>query len=215
MSFQAKRELLQQVAGRYRDARPGQTSHILDRFVAASGYARKYAIRLPRHPAVPPVRPIARPRARHYGPAVRDALAVAWRMANGICAKRLVAFLPELVPTLERHGHLRLTEEVRAQLLRISPATADRLLRPLRQDERGRGISTTKAGPLLKHQVPVRTFLGWDDATPGFMEADLGVHCGRRAEGSYLYTSVIPRSSLMWPPAGRNVSLCSSAARRR
>ena len=46
MSFQAKRELLRQVAPRYQAARHRQRSVILDEFVAATGYARKYAIRL-------------------------------------------------------------------------------------------------------------------------------------------------------------------------
>jgi hypothetical protein len=44
MSFQAKRELLAQIAGRYQDATGTQKSHILEEFVAATGYARKYAI---------------------------------------------------------------------------------------------------------------------------------------------------------------------------
>ena len=56
-----------------------------------------------------------------------------WSAANGICAKRLVPFLPELFPTLEGHGHLVVTDEVRAQLLALSTATVDWLLRPLRQ----------------------------------------------------------------------------------
>ena len=51
MSFQAKRELLVQVAGRYRDATGHQKSHILDEFVAATGYARKYAIHLLTQPS--------------------------------------------------------------------------------------------------------------------------------------------------------------------
>ena len=46
MSFRAKRELLAQVAPRYQQAPPTQKSLILDEFVAATGYARKYAIRL-------------------------------------------------------------------------------------------------------------------------------------------------------------------------
>jgi len=45
MSFGAKRELLVQVAPRYRAARRGQRSTILDEFVAVTGYDRKYAIR--------------------------------------------------------------------------------------------------------------------------------------------------------------------------
>src|SRR5258708_6955288 len=126
MSFQAKRELLVQVAGRYRDATGHQKSRILDEFVAATGYARKYAIRLLTQPEMPPVKPLTRPRARRYGLEVQAALELAWAAANQVCAKRLVPFLPDLVASLERHGHLTLSDEARAQLLRVSPATADR-----------------------------------------------------------------------------------------
>src|ERR671939_166815 len=119
MSFRAKRELLVQVAPRYRAARHGQRSIILDEFVAVTGYDRKYAIRLLLGPIRPP-QPIHRSRAAQYGCAVQKALTTAWTAANGICGKRLVPFLPELIPTLERHGHLSLSEEVRQQLLAIS-----------------------------------------------------------------------------------------------
>ncbi len=112
MSFRAKRELLLQVSARYQAASHQQKSIILDEFIAATGDARKYAIRLLTQPAPAPVTAITRPRTRRYGPAVQEALRVAWAAANGICGKRLVPFLPEL----------------RAQLLTLSPATADRLL---------------------------------------------------------------------------------------
>ena len=46
MSFRAKRELLVQVAPRYRAARHGARSAILDVFIAVTGYDRKYAIRV-------------------------------------------------------------------------------------------------------------------------------------------------------------------------
>ena len=48
-------------------------------------------------PIRPPA-PIRRPRAAHYGREVQEALSSAWSAANGICAKRLVPFLPELDP---------------------------------------------------------------------------------------------------------------------
>jgi hypothetical protein len=198
MSFPAKRELLVQVAGRYRDATGRQKSQILDEFVAVTGYARKYAIRLLTQPELPPVKPLTRPRARQYGPEVQTALEVAWAAANQVCAKRLVPFLPELVASLERHGHLTLSDETRSQLLQISAATADRLLRARRRQDQPRGISTTKAGSLLKHQVPVRTFTDWTDAKPGFLEADLVAHCGTRAEGSYLYSLVLTDVATGW-----------------
>jgi len=198
MSFRAKRELLLQVSTRYQGASHRQKSIILDEFIAATGYARKYAIRLLTRPAPPPTTVIARPRARRYGPAVQEALRVTWMAANGICGKRLVPFLPELVSSLERHGHLQLADEVRAQLLELSPATADRLLRPARQAQSPRSLATTRPGALLKRQIPIRTFAGWDEAQPGFVEADLVAHCGQRAEGAFLYTLVLTDVATGW-----------------
>src|SRR3712207_3209670 len=127
MSFRAKRELLAQVAPRYHQAPADQKSLILDEFIAATGYARKYAIRLLASPPLPPPPAIRRPRAPQYGPAVQAALEVAWAAANFIGTKRLVPFLPKLVPLLEQHGHLALAPAVRAQLLTLSPATADQI----------------------------------------------------------------------------------------
>jgi hypothetical protein len=194
MSFHGKRELLVQVAPRYSSARHGQRTVILDEFVAVTGYERKYAIRLLLGPIRSPA-PIRRPRVAHYGPDVQKALSVAWLAANGICAKRLVPFLPELIPTLERHGHLVVSDEVRAQLLELSPATVDRLLRPLRQPH---GLSTTKPGRLLKKQIPVRTFAEWTDVKPGFLEADLVAHCGGTTDGAFLYTLTLTDVATTW-----------------
>jgi len=198
MRYQARRELLARVASRYREANHAQKTTILDEFVAATGYARKYAIRLLTQPVAPPVAPLQRPRARAYGPAVQEALAAAWAAANFICGKRLVPFLPQLVPALERHGHLTLTDEVRGQLMAISPATVDRLLRPLRQADHPRGRGTTRAGGLLKHQIPIRTFADWEENRPGFMEADLVAHCGPSTHGTFLNTLVLTDIATGW-----------------
>jgi hypothetical protein len=198
MSFRAKRELLLQISGRYQTASHQQKSLILDEFIAVTGYARKYAIRLLTRPVPSPVAVITRPRARRYGPAVQEALRVAWAAANGICGKRLVPFLPELVASLERHGHLHLTDEVRDQPRGLSAATADRLRRPARAAQAPRSLATTKPGALLKRQIPIRTFAGWDEAQPGFVEADLVAHCGQRAEGAFLYTLVLTDVATGW-----------------
>ncbi|MGE0495650.1 MAG: DDE-type integrase/transposase/recombinase, partial [Vulcanimicrobiota bacterium] len=186
------------MAPRYREARGDQKTAILNEFVLATGYARKYAIRLLNKP-VPNSAPsaIRRPRARTYGPEVEAALAIAWAASNYICAKRLIPFLPELVRSLERHGHLELSDELLAQLLSMSAATADRILRPYRRDSR-RGISTTKAGKLLKKQVPVRTFTDWEDERPGFVEADLVAHCGTRVHGSFVCSLVLTDVATGW-----------------
>jgi IS30 family transposase len=124
-------------------------------------------------------------------------LHLAWTAANHICAKRLIPFLPTLVESVERHGHLQLTAQCRTQLRSMSPATADRILGPYRKQER-HGISTTRSGTLLKKQIPIRTFQDWNETQPGFMEADLVAHCGTSAEGSYLYTLTLTDIATGW-----------------
>ena len=80
---------------------------------------------------------------------------------------------------LERHKHLHLTEECRCQLHSMSAATADRLLRSQRKLGQ-RGISTTRAGTLLKQQIPIRTFEEWNETQPGFLEAERARSLWRR-----------------------------------
>jgi len=196
LSYRSKKELLLQIAPRYTEASPALKTVILDEFVAATGYARKYAIRLLCHPVAPQLS-IERPRLPHYGPEVQQALHLAWTAANHICAKRLIPFLPTLVESLERHEHLHVSEDCRNQLLTMSPATADRILQPYRKRE-GHGLSTTRSGTLLKKQIPVRTFNDWNETAPGFMEADLVAHCATSAEGSFLYTLTLTDIATGW-----------------
>ena len=198
MSYRSKRELLAQIAPRYQLARHGQKSVILDECIAATGYARKYAIRVLTRPPLPAPAQIRRPRLPHYGAEVQAALEVAWAAVTFVGAKRLVPFLPTLVPIVERHHHLTLTEEVRAQLLAVSSATVDRVLRVIRRTENPHGISTTKAGALLTRQIPVRTFADWDEGVPGFLEADLVAHCGPHPDGAFLVTLVLTDVATGW-----------------
>jgi hypothetical protein len=97
--------------------------------------------------------------------------------SSTLCSKRLVPFIPNLVNAMERHGHLRITQEIRDKLLKVSPATVDRLIQNERRRHAG-GVSHTKTGALLKNQIQVRTFADWDDVSPGFFEVDLVAHCG-------------------------------------
>src|SRR6266581_4275686 len=185
LSFQTRRELLQQMVPRYRGASAAQKRALLDEIAATTGYTRRYAMWLLNHPQEGQRSP--RRRQRRYGPEVQHALFLAWHAANRICSKRLMPFLPSLIDALERHGHLQMTDTCRAELLSMSAATADRLLRA----QRGRGphgISTTRAGTLLKQQIPIRTFQQWNETRPGFLEADLVAHCGSQTQGSFLYT---------------------------
>ena len=151
MSLTARRELLAGVKKKYREAGWADKGKILDGFVAATDYERKYATHLLNSTELPTLSK-KRLTSQQYDEQVRQALLSVWCAANQICSKRLVPFLPQLVTAMEHHGHLRLPVEVRARLLRISPATVDRLLRPEREKIR-QGVTTTRPSNLLKHQI--------------------------------------------------------------
>ena len=59
-------------------------------------------------------------------------------------------------------------------------------------------MTTTRRGLLIKQQVQVQTFTGWDDVCPGFFEADLFAHCGPWAEGAFLQTLVLTDIATGW-----------------
>ncbi len=196
VNLQSRRALLKQFAPQYREASSAQKRVLLDTFAQATGYHRRYGMWLLNH-AEDVLHVPAYKRASHYGPDVQHALFLVWNAANRICAKRLIPILPTILDSLERHGHIQLSEESRRQLLSMSAATADRLLRAHRHTT-ARGLSTTKAGPLLKQQIPIRTFAQWDEAQPGFLEADLVAHCGGHLEGGCLYTLTLTDVATGW-----------------
>ena len=128
---QARRAVIARMAPQYQHASLAQKGVLLESVVAVTGYARKYAITLLKHPSKAPP-PMRRPRQSAYGHGVQHALWLAWESSNHICAKRLVPFLPTLIPVLEQDGYLHLSQQHRSQLLAMSAATADRLLQPHR-----------------------------------------------------------------------------------
>ena len=171
---------------RYRGAKKGMKKKILDEFCETTGMHRKAAIRLLNLTSRPRARRRGRP--RRYGPEVTGALAQLWEVGDRMCGKLLAAVMPELIAALERHGELRLPEQVRSLLLQASPATIDRLLRRhrrglLRQPQRRQPATTG-----LKSQVPIRTWSEWQDVLVGSLQADLVLHCGERTEGFFLTT---------------------------
>ena len=56
-----------------------------------------------------------------------------------------------------------------------------------------------RAGSLLKAQIPIKTWLEWDEARPGFVEIDLVGHEGGNSFGEFCFTFTMTTS----PRAGR------------
>ena len=118
LSYRAKRELLIQIAPRYREASSALKEVILDEFVAATGYARKYAIRLLNHPGDLKLN-ITRPRPPRYGAEVQHAFQLAWTAANHICAMRFTLGVNGAKPPVD---HLCQATQAQASMTTCWPA---------------------------------------------------------------------------------------------
>jgi len=196
MSQRSKRELLEEIRPRYLKAKKAEKKTMLDEFVAATAYHRKYAIRILKHGHP---RKSGKKHGFHkvYQGEVVVALEQIWEICGRICSKRLHPFLPEMLKVLERCGELQLSEQTKALLLQMSRSTIDRCLGPARFDQ-PHGLSTTKPGSLLKKAIPVRTYTPWDEDQPGFLEIDLVAHCGGSVEGQYINTLTCVDLSTGW-----------------
>ena len=184
VSAQSKREYMQAIYQRYRQAARPEKGRILDEFCQVTRSHRKHAIRLLNGPAPGPARPPQR-RARTYSPAVIEALRAIWEAAGYPWSLRLKALLPRWLPWARRR--LRLRPAVERQLLAISPRQMDRRLAPYRRPLLQRLYGRTKPGTLLKHHIPLKTDR-WAVATPGFTEIDLVAHCGSLGEGEFVHS---------------------------
>jgi len=189
MSLKSKHELLEVVRPRYLKAKKAAKQKILDEFTSATGYHRKHAIRILKKQVQ--VQKHLEGKTKTYKTIYRgevvQALEQIWEIYGRICSKRLQPFLPEGIKVLERCKEIELSADTKDLLLKISSASIDRCLRPVRIKS-PHGLSTTKPGSLLKKLIPVRTFTEWDEERPGFMEIDLVAHCGNTTEGQYLNT---------------------------
>ena len=179
------REYAASLRPRYRLASRCDKSRLLDEFCRITTRHRKVAIGLLRHRPKRARRRTGRP--QQYLRTLRPALEQVWELSDYLCSKRLAPFLPELIEVLERHDEVRLSAEQRTALLQISPATIDRLLRPVRRLHRRHGLASTSPSlAALRAQVPLRTFTEWANVAPGHLQADLLAHCGESTRDFYL-----------------------------
>jgi hypothetical protein len=197
ISMTTRDELVAALAGRYASGSRKERGRILDEFAAVSGLHRKHAMRLLR--AGQANRRFGpRPARRLYNDASREALIVIWEASDRICGKRLRPLVPILIEAMERHGHLHLAPEVRSGLLGMSAATIDRALRDVRERAGGQKRRHAPPSAAIRRSVAVRTFDGWDDPPPGFVEADLVAHSGPTAKGSFVQTLTLTDIATGW-----------------
>ena len=188
MSPRSKRDYVEAIFLQYKHASRKKKTTILDQFCAVCGYHRKHAIRVLRRFrrfTKPQPRKRGRP-SRYHRNDIANPLKKIWLAANLPCSKRLKAILALWLPGYGQHFDA-LCPDATDALLRISPATIDRVLKSVRVSYRKRGRATTKPGTLLRKHIPINT-TQWDEARPGFLEADTVAHCGTSTAGMFAYT---------------------------
>jgi len=193
MVYQSKREYLDAIRERYGRAGWAYKRGILDEFCRICGYHRKHAIRLLNTaPRSRRRRPGPKPQ---YGPEVREVLKVLWLATNRLCSKLLKAAVPIWGPFYEQQTPLNAA--LRQQLLTISPASIDRLLRPVRRELGAHGLGTTRPGSLLKQQIPIKTS-HWENDRLGYVEVDTVAHGGSSTEGDFVWSVTLTDTFSGW-----------------
>lgn len=203
LAMRYKKAVSAETRKRYAKATKKEKTIILDQFTAITGYNRCYASQILSVKKEKVLGYITtggkrikfvaekkkkkkRKKPRIYIYDVFLALRRIWVVFYFFCGKRLAPFMAEAVKKLEKHKEIDLSPEVREKLLKISASTIDRLLKPEKDRYKlGKGRKGTKPGTLLKAAITIRTFTDWDDAKPGFVEADLVGHDGGTTSGDF------------------------------
>jgi hypothetical protein len=185
MVLTSRREYLEAIRKRYHAALKVQKGIILDEFCATCGYHRKHAIRLLRSKSARSQKRRPGAKAVYRDELLLLALKRIWLATDQMCGKKLKGALPLWLPWYDTEFE-PLAPNLLQKLLAASPATLDRLLKPLKcQHPKARGA--TKPGTLLKNQIPVKTH-NWDVTQPGYFEADTVAHCGNSLAGDFVYS---------------------------
>ena len=171
----------------YKKSSKKEKGRIISELVKNIGYHRKYAITVLAGKKKIDLRRKRQKRIR-ISPyiCIIDPLKELWVVSNYCCPERLHPFIPELLKVLEEKGEIKINAKQKKLLLKVSRPTVGRLLSLARKQIFSKGKSTTKPGSLLKHQIPIRTFAGWDNTKPGFLEIDLVALCGESLAGDYV-----------------------------
>ena len=187
---------LQHQRRRYQRGNRALKKQLLDEFCQAHGYHRKSATRLLNELVIPDQSRRKTGKKKVYKPEiVLEPLKKLWLVSDQMCGKRLKSALPLWLSHYAKHFEA-LPVEVEKQLLTMSAATIDRLLKPLRSRYQ-KGLSGTKPGSLLKTQIPVKTNQ-WDITKVGYMEADTVAHCGTSLSGDFVWSLTLTDIASGW-----------------
>src|SRR5664280_2020125 len=139
LSMATRHEITRKYAKEYERASKKDRGRMLDELVAVPG----------------------KPRARTYGYDTLKVLIEVWTLIGEPCGKYLAPIMAATLAQLEAFGELgkvaeRLNAQVREQLVTMSPATIDRMLKPTKDARYPAAKSATRPGATLRSSIVVR-----------------------------------------------------------
>ena len=194
MSKKSKREYLLAIRRRYKQANKGEKKQILDEFCQVCGHHRKHAIRLLNKD----FRTIRKKpgRKKSYDGEVIAILKKIWFSAEQMCSKRFKTILPLWLPHYEKeYGAIK--RHIRHQLLTISPATIDRVLKKVRIKHPNKSGTYTKPGSIIRKEINIRKH-HWNPTEPGYLEADSVAHGGHTMQGDFVWSITFTDRYSQW-----------------
>ncbi len=119
---------------------------------------------------------------------------------TGYSRKHLAVFIKTNQDFIFNHPKLKgLCEETRKMLLRISPASIDRRLGPIRKkEELAKRYKPNPHASNIKKRIPVQTHFEKPRNRQGSLEIDLVFHCGESAAGDFTYTLTATEITTGW-----------------
>lgn len=197
MTIKSRKEYLQAVQLRYRNANKQEKTPILNEFCINCGYHRKYAIRLLKgKKKKKKSQTKSGPKPVYQDKELLVSLKRIWFATDQMCSKKLQAAIPLFLPFYEQeYGFVG--NHIKSKLHTMSPSTIDRLLKPVRTCYTNKGRCGTRPGTLLKNQIPIRTG-SWAISQPGFLEADSVAHCGNSLAGNFVWSLTFTDIASTW-----------------
>ena len=197
MTIKSRKEYLQAVQLRYRNANKQEKTPILNEFCINCGYHRKYAIRLLKGKKKnKKSQTKSGPKPVYQDKELLVSLKRIWFATDQMCSKKLQAAIPLFLPFYEQeYGFVG--NHIKSKLHTMSPSTIDRLLKPVRTCYTNKGRCGTRPGTLLKNQIPIRTG-SWAISQPGFLEADSVAHCGNSLAGNFVWSLTFTDIASTW-----------------
>lgn len=196
MSFRIEKGLkLRRLQIKYQRISRKQKTKLLNELGGIYNLNRKYLIRLLNRKSNQSQKRKG-PKPIYNTEAILPVLRIIWLATDQLCSKRLKVAMNLWLPFYEREYGV-LDPITREQLMEISPATIDRLLKPVRVSCKKRRLGGTKPGTLLKTQIPIRTG-SWNEDQPGFVEADTIAHCGNSLAGDFVWSITLTDICSCW-----------------